>query len=149
MILCGPYSSCWISNPGCPSENMYLYLNSHAALLTWFGSNWLNGLCPLGTKLVFQEVLKQWCGSVCGLMHSCLPASCDVWKELRIRRDFHPSFPHLFLAACELCSGLKNLEVRLLISRNREPGQPEKQRNKRQAALFMKAVVSAAAAAYF
>lgn len=82
-------------------------------------------------------------------MHSCLPASCDVWKELRIRRDFHPSFPHLFLAACELCSGLKNLEVRLLISRNREPGQPEKQRNKREAALFMKAVVSAASDAYF
>lgn len=80
-----------------------------------------------------------------------LMSASKLWRLERVENSqrFSPFLSPFVFGCLWALQWFENLEVRLLISRNREPGQPEKQRNKRQAALFMKAVVSAASDAYF
>lgn len=59
-------------------------------------------------------------------MYQCVGSCSHVcqWavtcgKSWEFAEIFTPSSLHCFLAACKLCGGFKNLEVRLLISRNR------------------------------
>lgn len=123
----------WLSRAGFPSTRIFMQLNSHTALLTWSDSTTSSLFLSIGTKPVFLQILKWWRGSVCvgSCTHVChWVLTCG--KSWEFAEIFTPSFPHCFLAAHKLCCSFKNLEVRLLNSRNRGPCQPEKLSSKRQ-----------------
>lgn len=91
-----------------------IWLNQLKSLFVHCGQNW--SFCRYWNNGVDQCVGS--CTHVCQWFVTC-------GKSWEIAEIFTLPFPPWFLAACKLCSGFKNLEVRLMISRNWRPGRLE------------------------
>ena len=112
-VYCTPhmYSSCckgfyvdciildWVSRTGSLSPGIFMPLITHSAQLNMIWPNQLKSLFVYSGQN--WSFCRYWNNGVDQCVGSCLPVSCDVWKELRICRDFHSSSPQSSLAACK------------------------------------------------